>query len=301
VAKKKKERKRKRKTKSSQIKNKRKKNKNYQKKRKKMRTVSKRGAQKGGAGINVGTEIGSSSMKSIATQQTPLDIATTTTSPSTVFMYQSVVVVLVVILMLVLLGHNTITIFFGWLLHNITNAVSVAAAHVSYAFGTIVNSASNLASNTAISGIQVLDGATNEFGDIFREAGARETSPFFRQQLDATQQMTETGALIAPPPLVPPPLVPPPPPSPLALAPSFRADMSALPLGEAINQSMRIEHQPRSDGVQGPIQGPIRVAKMSYCLLDTSKNERGCVQLHAGDMCASGALFPDRTSCERLL
>jgi hypothetical protein len=191
-------------------------------------------------------------------------------------------------------GIKGITDFFSI---NVVGAVSNLSSNIAYTFGTLLNTVTNLVTNTAVTGIEVAGGAANEVGDILRDSAADSTDSDFRRILDRAEAASQKpflsrgiGAYPDPGTSSGIPAVPP-------------ITKPGMNLGTAINdsnkQTLKYRKEPtQDDGASSSIQGPIRATQPAFCFIGSFDKERACVQVQSGDICNSGFLFPTRETCE---
>lgn len=205
-----------------------------------------------------------------------------------------VIGILVIALTISLLGNSGLAYIFDVFFRNLVETFSTLASHIAYLTGTVLNTTTNVAANSAITGIELVDGATNEIGNIFRDASASNTNPLFRQQLDRAQDASEK-------PLLPRHL------GAYPLNENNQGEVLPLPqkdlkLDNVINTSgpLNFRKPPKSDdGSTSVIQGPVRASQSAFCFIGNFQGERSCVQIDSGAICNSGALFQTRDKCEQ--
>jgi hypothetical protein len=227
------------------------------------------------------------------------------------FQYNFMIGILVGALTISLLGNQGLWNIFNIFFRNVIEIISNLGSHISYTAGTLLNTTSNVAANTAITSIELVDGATNELGDIFRDVAANNTTPIFRQTLDSAQNISEKPFL----------------PRHLGAYPYGEHSAETLPL---VQKHLQIDNKSRDsedrqsldnvinnntqhsgsntltfrkppksdDGAVSAIQGPIRASNPAFCFIGNMDGERGCVQVNSGDICNSGVLFSTRDNCE---
>lgn len=226
--------------------------------------------------------------------------------------------ILAVVLIFSLVGQEGINYFFDVFMRNTVEALSYIAASLGYSTGTIINTTANVAANTAVTGIEVADGAVTSLGDVFRKANESKTNPELRRELDEMLDSSEK------------PFLPrglgtweggPPPPTSTSASSSVgsggntasKEDVAAL-RAEVDRLIAAAEAKQNGGGASGPhaatgapkgddaatsrIQKPVTATQAAFCYIGEFEGKRGCVQVESGQVCQSGQLYQSREACK---
>lgn len=245
-------------------------------------------------------------LKSRKTVSVPASAAAAPVSSSDSALISSqrwIIVIMSVILVISLLGASNTYMIFGNALTNliktITDFVIYIAANLGYSTGTILNTTTNVASNAAITSIEVADGAVNSVGNIFRDANSNLVFPEIKNQMDKVQYESQDFLLLprkhaagGAPPATHVGVVP-------AAAPPASVDMSLRSdLDDIINRVKRIEAgEIDNDNSESVIQQRTTTDKTAWCLVGSYGGKRSCISLQPGDKCGYARLYDDKVSC----
>lgn len=223
-----------------------------------------------------------------------------------------IIVFLVVILFFSLLGAEGFNII-GSILSNlvqlITKLVVYISANLGYSTGSLINSSSNIASNAAISSLEVADGAINSVGNIFRDSAEKNITPEIKKTMDKIVDESEDFLLLPRKEENKPQVISS---AGAAAASGGGEDSLRRDLDEVINRMNRIEKNTvNEDKTNGIIQqraaggtnagniggGSVNVDKNAWCLVGSLGGKRSCISVKSGDTCGYARLYDDKLSC----
>jgi hypothetical protein len=204
-----------------------------------------------------------------------------------------IILILSFILIISLLGASNayyiIRDVFINLIKYITDFIIYISANLGYSSGTLLNTTTNVASNAAITSIEVADGAVNSFGDIFRDSNSTTVSPEVKRQMDQVVNESQDFLLLprrrevggeAP-------------------APGPGPDGLRRDLDDVINRVKRLEGgEVSTDKSDSVIQNrTTAVDKNAWCLVGSLGEKRSCISVQPGDKCGYARLYDTRESC----
>ena len=190
------------------------------------------------------------------------------------------IIILAVLLILSFLGVNLLIIF-GGIIQFLTALIGPLISNVlsifGYTTGTIINGTANIVSDTAKTGIDIMDGTAHSVGNLFRGASNVNGNLPVQQQLD--------GEMLAASPLIIEQPVP-------VEVPNF---------DQALNTpSIYVPNNPVSDEVSSLIQSAISSNKSSWCLVGENAGRRGCITVQDPTQCMSGQVYDNQPDCLNL-
>jgi len=190
------------------------------------------------------------------------------------------IIILAVLLILSFLGVN-ILIIFGGIIQFLTALIGPLISNVlsifGYTTGTIINGTANIVSDTAKTGIDIMDGTAHSVGNLFRGASNVNGNLPVQQQLD--------GEMLAASPLIIEQPIP-------VEVPNF---------DQALNTpSVYVPNNPVSDEVSSLIQSAISSNKSSWCLVGENAGRRGCITVQDPTQCMSGQVYDNQQDCLNL-
>lgn len=207
-----------------------------------------------------------------------------------------IIFVLIIILFFAVLGINIFNII-GNLIQYFLELVKPLLSLIGYTTGSVINTTTDLASDTTKFGIDVVGGSAKDVGNLFLAASDKNNipnyTPIAKNYSSALFNSISTT---------------------LALHPALRdnppnyynnnANTISIP---SISPTPTINHTPNSKNVTinvpstdttiSPIQNPISSSKNKWCLIGEFQGKTGCMDIQDSDKCMSGQIFPTQQLC----
>jgi hypothetical protein len=204
--------------------------------------------------------------------------------------------VLIIILFFAVLGINIFNII-GNLIQYFLELVKPLLSLIGYTTGSVINTTTDLATDTTKFGIDVVGGSVKNVGNLFLDASDKNNipnyTPIAKNYSSALFNSISTT---------------------LALHPALRdnppnyynnnANTISIP---SISPTPTINHTPNSTNVTinvpstdttiSPIQNPISSSKNKWCLIGEFQGKTGCMDIQDSDKCMSGQIFPTQQLC----
>lgn len=207
-----------------------------------------------------------------------------------------IIFVLIIILFFAVLGINIFNII-GNLIQYFLELVKPLLSLIGYTTGSVINTTTDLATDTTKFGIDVVGGSVKNVGNLFLDASDKNNipnyTPIAKNYSSALFNSISTT---------------------LALHPALRdnppnyynnnANTISIP---SISPTPTINHTPNSTNVTinvpstdttiSPIQNPISSSKNKWCLIGEFQGKTGCMDIQDSDKCMSGQIFPTQQLC----
>ena len=196
------------------------------------------------------------------------------------------IIILVGLLVLSFLGINILMIF-GRIIQFIVALIGPFISRVlsifGYTTGTIINGTADIVSDTAKTGVDILDGTAHSVGNLLRGASNVNGILPIQQELDGELLMADPVILEQPPMTLPQP----------PIQPDFDTALNTPPATYAPTN-------PISDESSSLIQSAVSSNKASWCLVGEYQGRRGCVTVKDQSKCMSGQLYGSQQDCLNL-
>ena len=189
-----------------------------------------------------------------------------------------VILLLIIVVILSVLGINIFYLIgyvfqfiFGYLLKPLLSMFG-------YASGNLINTTSDLASNTGHFGIDLADGTAHDIGNLLLAASDKRDIPTLPPAMKTYPQAI-LGAI------------------------GKTLDIHSTPVNNNLHASPVTEvstptiHTPSADTTESPIQNPISSGKSQWCLVGEYQQRTGCIEINDISKCMSGQLFPTQQAC----
>jgi hypothetical protein len=176
-----------------------------------------------------------------------------------------IIILLLVLLIFSFLGIN-IFIILGNFVQIISNIFGPAVLNVlsifGYSTGTIIDKSSEIGTNAAKTGLDIIDGTLDSVGNLFKKASSA-IDDESKRELDR----------------------------------SINNGPGQTPLAPVNNTQAPPPEVASPDDSSNPIQNPIATSKTSWCLVGEYQGRRGCIEISEQDKCLSGQVFPEQKMC----
>lgn len=181
--------------------------------------------------------------------------------------FKNILIILLIFFLVVSFFGISLWNNLGNLLQSISDIFQPIINHFLHAFGysagTALNAVSDVTADVAKGGIDIMDGAVNNFGDLLIGDNTHKLGDNTHKLGDKPNQ-------------APIPIAPPPPPP---------------------NTPTEPPEEPSPDTSENAIQKPISSDKWNWCLVGEYQNKRGCIEITDSDKCMSGQVFPSQKMC----
>jgi hypothetical protein len=217
-----------------------------------------------------------------------------------------IIFVLIFILFFAVLGINIFNII-GNLIQYFLTLVKPLLSLIGYTTGSVINTTTDLATDTTKFGIDVVGGTAKDVGNLFLAASDKNDIPNYVPAAKnySSAIFNSIGTT-------------------LALHPELRdnppnyLNKNAIPvsipsLSPIISNSITPSHSPiisnspnstnvtinvpSADTHISPIQNPISSNKNKWCLIGEFQGKTGCVDIEDSNKCMSGQIFPSQQLC----
>jgi hypothetical protein len=246
-----------------------------------------------------------------------------------------IIIILIIALVFTILGINFFALF-GYFMKFIADLFKPILASLGFAAGTVLNTTTDLATDTTKFGVDVAGGAIHDIGNLFISASDKNAIPDFKQQYNKYSASLLNGISNAslfktsdvqytntPQSNMPRPLIPAsspfgfPSPSPAPMQQQQQQQQHGIPVPVPVpvpvpiavpTYAMNVDNTintppPRymndvaSDTSGSNIQLSNAAKKANWCLIGEYKDRRGCVEIEDADRCISGQIFPSQQMC----
>ena len=194
-----------------------------------------------------------------------------------------IIILLILILILAVLGINLFNVI-GNLIQFIAGLLKPLLSILGYTTGSVINTTTDLATDTTKFGIDVVGGSAKDVGNLFLAASDKKDIPNYTPvaKTYSSAMFNSIGSTIA-------------------LHPALRDSHPSNHIDNHINGSPSpsniMINVPSADTPISPIQNPISSSKNKWCLIGEFQGKTGCVEVEDANKCMSGQMFPTQQLC----
>ena len=242
------------------------------------------------------------------------------TSDSTNFK-DFVIFILIIAFVLSILGIN-IFVYLWQFIKFVASLFVPLFSSLGYATGTVLNTTTDLATDTTKFGIDVAGGTIHDIGNLMISASDKNAIPDFKQEynkysaslLDGISKAIATNPAkiqkSSPSPIMPPPTMPQqssspsmpqqsPSPSPVMIPVPVPVPVTVPTPSKSIQNTIDTPPPKYMNNVSADESNSIiqSQTKTNWCLVGEYKDRRGCVEVEDSDRCISGQIFPSQQQC----
>jgi hypothetical protein len=217
-----------------------------------------------------------------------------------------IIFVLILILFFAVLGINIFNII-GNLIQYFLGLIKPLLSLIGYTTGSVINTTTDLATDTTKFGIDVVGGTAKDVGNLFLAASDKNNipnyTPIAKNYSSALFNSISTTLALHPALRDNPPnyynnnantiSIP-------SISPSIRYSPSPIPsptINHTPNSTNVTINVPSTDTTISPIQNPISSSKNKWCLIGEFQGKTGCMDIQDSDKCMSGQIFPTQQLC----